>query len=266
MKKILFIVLALTSLMYGKRLVVLEPSIVEIIYKLGAEDQIVGIAKMMHSKIYPFDKTEKLTSVGNYSKPNIEKIIALKPNLVITNRYSSKTQEDLEKFNIKTTSFSANNLEEIFQNITTIGKITGKEKEATQLVAHLKDRLAKLNQIKLKGKKAIFFYSSAPLMAFNSKTLPGDILKTLGLKNLSDNLQGDRPIISQEYILTQNPDFIITLEGMGNTSDIFTVNPLLKKTKAGKNNALFFVPSSEYLRGSYRIIDPIEKLHKMLNQ
>lgn len=266
MKKVLIVMLALASLVYGKRLVVLEPSVVEIIYKLGAQDQIVGIAKMMNSKIYPFDKTKELTSVGNYSKPNIEQIIALKPDLVITNRYSSKTKEDLERFNIKTTSFGANSMEDIYNNIIEVGKITSKDKEATSLVANLKERIAKLDKTKLKGKKAVFFYSSAPLMAFNSKTLPGDILKLLGLKNLSDDLKGDRPIINQEYLLAKNPDFILTLQGMGDTSDILTVNPLLKRTSAGKNEAIFFVQSNDYLRGTYRIIEPIEKLYKMLSK
>lgn len=266
MKKIVLILLALTSLIYGKRLVVLEPSIVEILYKINAQNSIVGISKMMHSKIYPHEKTKQLTSVGNYAKPNIEKIISLKPDLVITNRYSSKTKEDLERFGIKTTSFGADSIEEIYKNIEAVGKITNKNKEAQALIQNLKTRLSQIDKTKLKGKKAIFFYSSAPLMAFNSKTLPGDILKLLGLSNLSDNLKGERPIINQEYILTQNPDFIITLKGMGNTSDIFQVNPLLKRTKAGKNKALFFVPSNEYLRGTYRIVESIEKLYETLTQ
>lgn len=264
MKKILTLLLVLTSFIYAKKLVILEPSIVEIIYKLGAQEQIQAISKMMHSKIYPAEKTDKLTSVGNYSKPNIEKIISLKPDLVITNRYSSKTKEDLERFGIKTTSFEANSIEDIYKNIKSIGEIVGKQKEASELIKDLKERLAKIDKTKLKGKKAIFFYSSSPLMAFNHKTLPGDILKFLGLVDLSDNLKGDRPIISQEYILTQNPDFIITLKGMGNTSDILEVNPLLKRTNAGKNKAIFFVPSSEYLRGTYRIVGAIEKLHETL--
>lgn len=265
MKKILFLLLVFTSFSFSQRLVVLEPSIIEIIYKLGAQNQIVGIAKMMRSKIYPSEKTDKLTSVGNYAKPSIEKIIALKPDLVVVNRYSSNTQDDLKRFGIKTTTFSSNSIEDIYKNITEVGKIVNKQKEATALIKDLKHRLSKINKTHLKGKKAVFFYSSAPLMAFNHKTLPGDILKFLGLTNLSDNLKGDRPILSQEYLLSQNPDFILTIKGMGSSEDILDVNPLLKRTNAGKNRAIYFVPSSEYLRGTYRIVDAIEKLYEMLS-
>lgn len=254
------------SFLSAQKIVVLEPSIVEIMYKIKAQNEIVGIAKMLRSKIYPYDKTELLPSVGNYAKPNIEKIVSLKPDLVIVNRYSSKVSEDLKKFGIKTISFEANSINSIYKNIMKVGEITKKEQNAKQLVDELKSRFQKLNRKKLKGKKGIFFYSSAPLMAFNSKTLPGDIIRFLGLKNLSDNLKGDRPIISQEYILMQNPDFIIVIQGMGNTSDILSVNPLLKRTNAGKNKAIYFVPSNEYLRGTYRIVEPIEKLYEMLNR
>lgn len=266
MRKVLTLLLVFTSLIYAKRLVVLDPSIVEIIYKLEAQDQIVGISKMMHSKIYPYEQTDKLPSVGNYSKPSIEKIIALKPDLVITNRYSSKTKEDLERFKIETTDFEANSIDDIYKNIKSVGEIVSEPKKADELIQMMKKRLAKINKTRLKDKKAIFFYSVSPLMAFKSKSLPGDILKLLGIKNLSDNIQGDRPIISQEYILTQNPDFILAIKGMGKTSNILDVNPLLKKTKAGKNNSISFVSSSDYLRGSYRIIQPIENLYKMLSK
>ncbi len=266
MKKILTMLLVFSSFIYAQRLVVMEPSIVEIIYKLGGEDQIVAISKMAHSKIYPYDKTEKLDSVGNYAKPSIEKIIALKPDIVIVNRHSAKTKEDLERFKIKTIDFQANSIDDIYKNIFEVGKILGKNIQAKELVDELKSRIAKLDISKIRGKKAIFFYSSAPLMAFNNKTLPGNILKLFGLKDLSDGLKGNRPIISQEYMLTQNPDFIVVTTGMGNTEDILKVNPLLQKTNAGKNKAVYFVPASEYLRGTYRVIEPIEKLYKLLSK
>ncbi len=266
MKKFLTMLLVFSSLIYAKRLVVLEPSIVEIIYRLGGEDQIVAISKMKYTKIYPYDKTDKLESAGNYSKPNIEKIVSLKPDLVIANYHTTKIEEQMKRFGIKTAKFKASKMGEIYNNIQRVGKILGKEQKAEKLVEELKQRISKIDTSRLKGKKAIFLFSSAPMMAFNKDTLPGNILKVLGLKDLSDGVKGSRPIITQEYILTKNPDFVIVSTGMGDTSDILDVNPMLKKTTAGKNDAVYFVPASEYLRGTYRIIDPIEKLSKMLNK
>lgn len=266
MKKILILMVAFCSFMFAKNLIVLEPAVVEILYALNAQENIVGVSKMMHSSTYPQEQTSKLTSVGNYSKPNIEKIISLNPDMVIVNRYSANLKDDLKKFNIKTATYEANSLEDIYKNIISIGQIVNKNNEAKELVKNLKQTLSKLDTKKFVGKKAIFFYSSAPLMAFNSKTLPGDILKVLGFVNLSDGIEGERPIISQEFILQKNPDYIFALNGMLNVSDILKVNPLLQKTTAGEKKAIYFVQSSDYLRGSQRVFVQIQKLYDMLNK
>lgn len=67
-------------------------------FMLKAEDQIVGIATLQHSNIYPKDQTSKLTSVGTFSNPSLEKIVALKPSLVILSSYSLNLEEGLKKF------------------------------------------------------------------------------------------------------------------------------------------------------------------------
>ena len=59
------------------RIVVLDPAVVEMVYLLGGEDKLVGIAKLERSKIWPEEKTEKVESVGTFINPSLEKIIAL---------------------------------------------------------------------------------------------------------------------------------------------------------------------------------------------
>ena len=71
------------------RIVVLDPAVIEMVYLLGGEDKIVGIARLENSKIWPEEKTKKLESVGTFINPSLEKIIALKPDLVITAFHSS---------------------------------------------------------------------------------------------------------------------------------------------------------------------------------
>ncbi len=73
MKKILIIIsLFLITLNAKERLVVLDPASIETLFMLKAEDQIVGIATLQHSNIYPKDQTSKLTSVGTFSNPSLE--------------------------------------------------------------------------------------------------------------------------------------------------------------------------------------------------
>ena len=108
MKKIAALLLAASCLLANltanapKKLVVLDPSVVEIVYMLGAQDQLAAIATLQFSKIWPEDQTVKLKSVGTYTKPNIEQIVELKPDLVITSFHSANVNESLAKFNLKT--------------------------------------------------------------------------------------------------------------------------------------------------------------------
>ena len=134
MKKILIIMsLFLITLNAKERLVVLDPASIETLFMLKAEDQIVGIATLQHSNIYPKDQTSKLTSVGTFSNPSLEKIVALKPSLVILSSYSLNLEEGLKNFGIKSINLKAEHLEDITKNITTLGQITKKEKEAIPL-------------------------------------------------------------------------------------------------------------------------------------
>lgn len=142
MKKILMIMaLFLISLNAKERLVVLDPASIETLFMLNAGEQIVGIASLQHSQIYPEDKTSKLTSVGTFSNPSLEKIVALRPTLVILSSYSLNLEEGLKNFGIKSIYLKAERLEDITKNITSLGQITQKEKEAELLKQELRQNL-----------------------------------------------------------------------------------------------------------------------------
>ena len=265
------IFLALTICCFGvnlsaKKLVVLDPAIVEMMYLLGAEDQIEAISTLSMSKIWPEEKTVHLKSVGTYTKPNLEKIVELKPDLVITSAHSSGVDDSLKNFNIPTLALRAESVDEIYKNIEEVAKITGKEDKAKEVIADIKSKFKSFEDPKLKGKKVISFFSSTPITAFSSKTLPGDMLKKLGLVNIADGLEGSTPIVSPEFILSQNPDFIIIIGGMGGDNDLLKTNPALSKTNAAKNNKILTVPSSLLLRGTPRIGEGVEKLYELLSK
>ncbi|HDZ4930874.1 TPA: ABC transporter substrate-binding protein [Campylobacter jejuni] len=255
MKKILIIMsLFLIALNAKERLVVLDPASIETLFMLKAEDQIVGIATLQHSNIYPKDQTSKLTSVGTFSNPSLEKIVALKPSLVILSSYSLNLEEGLKNFGIKSINLKAERLEDITKNITTLGQITKKEKEAELLKQEFAQNLKKLSDKPL-NKSAIYLYSSNPLMA--------DILRLIGIKNLSPQSQISRPVISAEYILKQNPDILIL--GINAKNNLLDTNALLKNTKAVKTGSIYFNKDTHILlRLSPKIIDRIQEFKTKL--
>lgn len=123
------------------RIVVLDPATVEMIYMLGAEDKIVGVANLERSKVWPEEKVAKLESVGTFIKPSLERIITLKPDLVITSALTDDNLNNgLKSNNIEAKRIQANSIEEIFTNFMEVAKMLGKENEANKIIAEKKSK------------------------------------------------------------------------------------------------------------------------------
>ena len=247
------------------RIVVLDPATVEMIYMLGAEDKIVGVANLERSKVWPEEKVAKLESVGTFMKPSLEKIIALKPDLVIMSALTGEELNNgLKSNNIEAKRVQANSIEEIFTNFLEVAKMLGKENEANKIIAEKKAKLEEIKKIATGNKKGLFVMSASPLMVFGNDNLPNDIMKLLNIKNIAENQKGRNPIVTPEFIIKENPDIIITL--LPNPSQIVATNPQLKNVNAIKNSKFIVVNSSQILRGSPRTIDQIEEIAKAVTK
>ena len=247
------------------RIVVLDPATVEMIYMLGAEDKIVGVANLERSKVWPEEKVVKLESVGTFMKPSLEKIIALKPDLVIMSALTGEELNNgLKSNNIEAKRIQANSIEEIFTNFMEVAKMLGKENEANKIIAEKKAKLEEIKKMATGNKKGLFVMSASPLMVLGNDNLPNDIMKLLNIKNIAENQKGRNPIVTPEFIIKENPDMIITL--LPNPSQIVAANPQLKNVNAIKNSKFIVVNSSQILRGSPRTIDQIEEIAKAVTK
>ncbi|MFC2542076.1 MAG: ABC transporter substrate-binding protein [Leptotrichia hofstadii] len=247
------------------RIVVLDPATVEMIYMLGAEDKIVGVANLERSKVWPEEKVAKLESVGTFMKPSLEKIIALKPDLVITSALTDDNLNNgLKSNNIEAKRIQANSIEEIFTNFMEVAKMLGKENEANKIIAEKRAKLEEIKKMATGNKKGLFVMSASPLMVFGNDNLPNDIMKLLNIKNIAENQKGRNPIVTPEFIIKENPDIIITL--LPNPSQIVATNSQLKNVNAIKNSKFIVVNSSQILRGSPRTIDQIEEIAKAVTK
>ena len=247
------------------RIVVLDPATVEMIYMLGAEDKIVGVANLERSKVWPEEKVAKLESVGTFMKPSLEKIIALKPDLVIMSALTGEELNNgLKSNNIEAKRVQANSIEEIFTNFLEVAKMLGKENEANKIIAEKRAKLEEIKKMAASNKKGLFVMSASPLMVFGNDNLPNDIMKLLNIKNIAENQKGRNPIVTPEFIIKENPDIIITL--LPNPTQIVATNPQLKNVNAIKNSKFIVVNSSQILRGSPRTIDQIEEIAKAVTK
>ena len=243
------------------RIVVLDPAVVEMVYLLGGEDKLLGIAKLERSKIWPEEKTEKVESVGTFINPSLEKIIALKPDLVIESFHSSDAiDKSLTSNNIEIIKIQANSIEDIFKNFQKVAKILGKEKEAEKIIAEKRQKIEEIKKIDTTEKKGLFILAPTPMRVFGKGTLPNDIMEMLNIKNIAAGMEGMSPTLTPEYIIKENPDIILTF--VKDPQEIVKANPQIKDISAIKNNKFVVLETGQILRGSPRMIDYIADVYQ----
>ena len=249
------------------KIIAADPSAVEIFYLIGGEDKISAVAKTKINKIYPEEKTKLLESVGSITRPSIEKIISLNPDLVILNPMGAvKTAELLKKYNIPYFIDRSVTFDEIFLKTKIYGIFTGQEKNAEKLIEDKKNKLLKIkNEIKDKNLKGVILYSSSPMISFSKETIPSEIMEILKIKNIADSFpHGKKGIISPDVMLTENPDIIIGTMKIHSAEDIVKANEFLKYSKAYKNNNIYVFESEKILRATTRIADGIEEIYEVV--
>ena len=252
-----------------KKIIVTDPGVIEILFKIGGEKSIVAIAKTSRSKIHPSDKVDKLVSIGNVSNLNLEKVVEYKPDLIVVSSMMLRNVEAIKKMGYKVIVSNASNLNGILDVISVTGIISGKKDEAEKLRKECSLKLEKIekeNSKKTSKLKGAILFSTSPMSAFSENSIPGDVLKHLGVINIAANVPGQRPILSPEYILKENPDFLAGAMSLDDPQQIIEASNVIPKIKAGKNNNIFILDSSVILRSSYRIFDEMEVLREKLNK
>jgi iron complex transport system substrate-binding protein len=257
-----------------ERIAVLSPGAVETLYLIGGEGCIAAIASSSEP-VWPPEKTALLPSVGNVARPSLEALINAEPDLVIGNGMNSAFVADFagrgggSRGSGGTPAgaivHNANSLDDIFTGAFLLGKLCGREEAAAALVREKREIIASIaadgakNPLSLKG---AFLYSVNPLMAFNSASLAGNVLDVLGVENIAAGLAAAQSVISAEYLITQNPDFLFGAMSIRKPDDILSADSAVLKTRAGKEGNISIIPSSYFLRPSPRLADKLPELYR----
>lgn len=252
------------------KIIVIDPAVVELIFLLNGEKSIAGIGKNEKSKIWPYEETEKLTSIGSASKPSFEKVIALEPDLVILNGGSMGMTAGLKALEIPFVFHdSSKSIEKILESINIYGVLLDKNEEAKELYEKSMGILERIkieekeNPLKLKG---VLIYSASPIISYSNNYLPGKALTYMGIENIAGNAAGNMPILSSELILEKDIDIIIMSKNIGKIEDFLMINPILEKTRVVKNGNIILFNTIDFLRGSPKLFETMEVLYNQLKE
>ena len=221
-----------------KRIVSLAPSLTQSLYFLGAQNQLVGCTSYCEEA-----KKDGKPIVATAVKLNIEKLLSVKPDLVIALGLSSA--EDLEtirKFGIKIEMFSSpKSFEDICGQFSDLGKIVGRESAAQKIVSDSKRKVKAVEtRRKSKPRCRIFFQIGAdPIFSVLHNTFMNDYITLLNGENIASRLE--RGTVGREFVIAGNPDYIF-VAAMGILGDEEKKAWLKYRTlKAAKKKQVFIV-------------------------
>jgi iron complex transport system substrate-binding protein len=193
------------------RIVSLAPSVTEMLFALGVEDCIVGVTDRCD---YP-PEARRIECVGGFGAPNVEKLLALAPDLVIAmgleraDAAAGLRRSGIAVLWVKTGSFS-----EMFEALREIGREVGKPQQADELVAAMQAELEAIakqhRNTPAKGRPRVFVELwKDPITTAGKGSFVDEIIIRAGGINVAHELDSAYPVISPEKVVEWNPDVIV---------------------------------------------------------
>jgi len=239
-----------------ERIISLAPSNTEILFALGLGDKVVGVTEYCD---YPPEALEK-EKVGGPWTPDVEKIVALQPDLILASDANPfdiiTTLEGLELtvFGIKSTD-----LDDVLNDIRTVGEITDTEVEALALTSEMAvgiqsvtDQTEELEQ----RPKVFYIVWHDPLWTAGSETFINELIEKGGGVNICGNITG-YPTISIEEVVARNPEVIITSSEPG-VYEWAMNETALNTTDARQYNRVFVCDDNLVQRPGPRLVEGLE--------
>ena len=253
----------------AQHVVSLAPSNTEILFAIGAGDQVVGRDQLSD---FP-DEAKIVTDVGStFDALNTEQIVSLKPDLVLAAEINTPEQvKQLEELGL-TVYYLKNplTLEEMYGNLEIVAQLTGHEQEAATLIESLKARVAAVDEkiASISSRPNVFYELDAtdPAKPYTAGkgTFISQLIDRAGGHNIAADLD-DYPQMSLEQVVAADPAFIILGDARyGVSPESIAQRPGWENLTAVKNGQV--VPFNDDLvsRPGPRLVDALEELAKLL--
>lgn len=244
-----------------QRIVSLSPASTEILFAVGAENQIVAVSDFSD---YP-PQAQNLPKVGGFDGKtlSLEKILSFNPDFVyLTNVMHNHLIPHFESLNIDYYLSDANSFEQVKNEILQIAKITGHTSTGENLVKKIDSTINKINsQNQLLQNPTVYWEVwNSPFMSVGNSSFINDLIKTAGGINIFQEIAQAYPTVSEETIVAKNPQIIIIPQNSGITVDSVKNRKGWSQIDAVKNDRIFIVDDNLLTRSGARIGESAEYL------
>jgi len=250
-----------------KRIVSLAPNITEILFSLGLDEEVVGIS--IHCN-YP-EKVKSRPRVGSYISIDLEKIVSLKPDLIIaTGAGNTKEMVDrLERLGFPTFVIFPKRFDDVIQSIRHVGQLVSKEKEALSMTESMSKRKGKILELTrgLSRPKVFLQIGESPIVTVGKGSFADDLIRLAGGENVAGNDREMYPRLGMEEILKRSPEVILisSMKPGGDYERALREWERWKTIPAVKQGRIHLIDSDLIDRPSPRIIDGLEEMARWIH-
>jgi iron complex transport system substrate-binding protein len=252
-----------------QRIVSFGPSITEILFALGLEEKVVGVSNYCD---YP-EAAKSKPKVGDAFGASLEKIVELEPDLVLTVK-QEQLNNQLDALGVTFIVLDPEDIDGIFKDIELVGKITGTEKRAEELIEDIQDSMSQVNTLMDDTLEIRVFY----IVDGTDLTLPWtagagsfiDALITMaGGENIAGGTSGSWVQFNLEQIISADPEVIVIQTMIGGISTVskeqLEAHSVWGETTAVKQGKIYFINGDLVSRPGPRIAQGLEEMAKIIH-
>lgn len=214
---------ALLLLVGAQRIVSTAPSVTEMLYALDLGDRVAGVTTFCR---YPPEAAAK-PKVGDYLRPNVESILALKPDLVIMEVTGIRRPERLPALRLNVLEVDDGTLPGIYDSIRKIGSAAGVEERAAALCRRMETALEEVRRrtAALPRRRLMFVAGRAPgrledLVVAGRGSHLHELIGIAGAENVFGDVAAAYAKVSFEQVLARNPEVIVDMGEMAQTAGV----------------------------------------------
>ena len=251
-----------------QRIVSHVPPITEMLFAIGLGEKIVGVSDYCD---FPEEAKSK-PSVGNYFNPSIERIVALEPDLVLTDGHSESIKQ-LDKLGIPFIVIDPKDTDGIRRDIELLGKVTGMEGKAKKLIDDMDKRMSEVvSLVKSAPRVKVFYIIDAVTDPNNPWTAgPGSFVDALitmaGGENVANKAQGAWVQFSIEQIVSSDPEIVIIDSSQGTvviSKEQLKEHPIWSQINAVKKGRISTF-NGDLANAVPRIVQGLEEMAKIIH-
>jgi iron complex transport system substrate-binding protein len=253
-----------------QRIVSLTPDTTEILFALGLGEKVVGVSAYSD---YPPEAAKKPV-VGTYWEPDVEAVIALKPDLILGERSSKNgVLRRFERIGYRTASLKLDTIADLYAAITTVADCTGQVAEGQRLSADLRARFQAISDA-VAGRprpKVLWVVQAEPLRVAGQGTFVNEMIELAGGVNAVGRTSMAYPPVGVEQVLAAGVDVIIQPAMVGVTSIADQQAQALARwgdwptIPAVRNKAIYVIPPDTVSRLGPRIPDGVGLVASLLH-